>query len=77
MTDTRLHNDCDGGDCFACAADETRAKGPICETCYWWLGDSGLVGICRRYRPSAVHDTFATHTCREHSFESPYNRAST
>jgi hypothetical protein len=26
MRDTRLHNDCDGGFCVACAEDEKRAK---------------------------------------------------
>ena len=26
MEDTRLHNDCDGGFCVACAEDEKRAK---------------------------------------------------
>lgn len=74
MPDTRLHNDCDGGNCVACRSDEIVAKGAICETCYWWLRDSlgDGEGVCRRWRPATLHATSASHTCHEHSFDSPY-----
>lgn len=73
MRDTRLHNDCDGGDCWACQMDEQRAKGRRCDACYWWLRDSlsNGDGICRRYRPARVKVTTASHGCSEHSFDRP------
>ena len=75
MSDTRMHNDCCGGDCAACTWDDFIAKGARCETCYWWLRDSlsgGTEGICRRYRPSRIQITSIFHLCGEHTFKSPY-----
>ena len=75
MTDTRMHNDCDGGECMACAWDDFIAKGVLCETCFWWLRDSlgdGTEGICRRYRPSRIETTSCFYSCGEHTFENPY-----
>lgn len=76
MRDNRLHNDCDGGNCIACRSDETVAKGAICETCFWWLKDNlgDGEGICRRFRPASIQTTPSDDTCREHSFDSPFNR---
>jgi len=69
MTDRRLHNDCDSGQCIACRSDEIVAMGAICKTCYWWLD-----GVCRAYRPSAVYETHKNYTCGLHTFDSPYWR---
>ena len=76
MPDTRLHNDCDGGDCAACTWNDFLEKGVVCETCYWWLRDSlsgGTEGVCRRWRPSFVETTGLFHSCGEHTFTSPLN----
>lgn len=74
MIDLRLHNDCDGGACWACAEDARRARGKRCDTCFWWLRDSlsDGEGLCRRYRPSCVEVTAESHVCREHRFDNPY-----
>lgn len=74
--DTRLHNDCDGGNCVTCYMDERRAKGRRCDTCYWWLRDrQNGDGICRRYRPSHIKTTPANFGCGEHSFERPMKQS--
>ena len=65
--DLRLHNDCDGGFCWACRQDELAAKGRVCKSCFWWLSD----GTCRRWRPSYIQRTEPEHSCDEHSFGQP------
>ena len=80
MTDTRMHNDCEGIDCAACAWDEFTSKGARCETCIWWLRDDllgGLQGICRRYRPSGLYAKAGLDCCDEHSFTLPISEEST